>query len=85
METRISTVGLMKNNVFCDFLRFFVIFAVFCDFRVFLDFQAISIIFRPTFHDEDEKLHGNDVEVDDYDRNSHAGRFRSAGQTSQLT
>lgn len=36
-------------------------------------------------YDEDEKLHGNDVEVDDYDRNSHAGRFRSAGQTSQLT
>ena len=49
METRISTVGLMKNNVFCDFLRFFVIFAVFCDFRVFLDFQAVFWIFRGFF------------------------------------
>jgi len=36
-------------------------------------------------YDENDKLQGYDVEVDDYDRQSHAGRFRNAGQTSQLT
>lgn len=35
-------------------------------------------------YDENDKLQGHDVEVDDYDRNSHAGRFRNAGQTSIL-
>lgn len=33
-------------------------------------------------YDENDKLQGHDVEVDDYDRNSHAGRFRNTGQTS---
>lgn len=31
----------------------------------------------------DDKV-GNDVEVDDYDRSSHAGRFRNAGQGASL-
>lgn len=35
-------------------------------------------------YDENDKLQGHDVEVDDYDRSSHAGRFRNAGQTSVL-
>jgi ABC-type sugar transport system permease subunit len=35
-------------------------------------------------YDENDKLQGHDVEVDDYDRNSHAGRFRNTGQTSML-
>lgn len=35
-------------------------------------------------YDEADKLQGHDVEVDDYDRNSHASRFRNAGQTSMI-
>ena len=85
--------------IFCEFCDIFGFsggfFGVLLGFLVSLDFHEVltllrvlqnSIFFlKPTVHDEDEKLHGNDVEVDDYDRNSHAGRFRSAGQTSQLT
>jgi hypothetical protein len=35
-------------------------------------------------YDENDKLQGHDVEVDDYDRRSHADRFRNTGQTSML-
>lgn len=36
-------------------------------------------------YDENDKLQGHDVEVDDYDRASHAGRFRNAGGMGQTS